>query len=92
MIVENKYKVEWKHINDVITRYTKCIITEIETGLIAQGYAYCFNKDQFSKDIGRKVSMKNALKNGFTTDLEISNINKEERTIFWKTYFNRKQK
>jgi hypothetical protein len=94
MIVDNKYKVEWEHLRDstIEIRATKCKITEIETNLIAQGFAFCSNKDQFNKDIGRKISMKNALMSGFTTDLEVLNINKEKRTIFWKTYFNRNDK
>lgn len=58
--------------------YTTCSIFTKEGVLLSSGEAECSKKDMFSKDTGRKVSLKRALETGPFT--------KEQRAAVWEDY------
>jgi hypothetical protein len=81
-------KVSFKHYpvteDDKISFETVCSI--VPTGQKAPficGVAFCSKKDQFNKEVGRKLALKRAL------DRNLANWDKIQRTIIWKAYFNR---
>jgi hypothetical protein len=47
------------------------------------GWAECSTKDRYSKEVGRKVSLKRALRKG--------EFEYEDRKAIWKAYFQRKE-
>lgn len=72
-------------------RRVECLIYDEDKQLIAKGTSSCFSgflldeddneyysEDKFSKEIGRKKALANAL--------ETANWNKEERALVWETY------
>lgn len=69
--LENRYIFTWKHLRDKngIPYATECYIFEEVDGpeLISIGPAMCHPKDNFSKFMGRKLSLERALK-GFNKD------------------------
>lgn len=85
-----EFKVVFRHGNMLGRRFTRCVITqklqfpdgEHDGGLAGEGIAYCNPKDQFSKELGRKVSLAKALKEtGFAKPI---------RKEFWGAYLGRK--
>lgn len=58
--------------------YTTCSIFTRDGRLVSSGEAQCSKKDMFSKETGRKVSLKRAL--------ESSSFTKEERAAVWEDY------
>ena len=59
-------------------RLTKCEIIE-DSGVIAQGVAFCHPNDNFNKEIGRKTSLRAA----------VSEMDRETRADIWFAYHNR---
>jgi len=87
----NYYVVEWKHEEWITSRVvlhdmiTTCIVSKIQNiedntpmpkNIISRADSYCSKKDQFCKNIGRKISMGRAL----------MIFPKEVRKVFWETY------
>jgi len=70
-------------------KYTECKIlrgkNRAEMELMFIGSARCSVKDNFSKDIGRKLSLKDAL----SMRIDGSINDKEFRTLAWNAYFGR---
>ena len=58
-------------------RETRCRILDESDKLMAWGTAKCSPKDQFNKNVGRKIALTNA----------ISNYDKSIRQQFWEGYF-----
>lgn len=97
--IDNKmYKVRWEHetprsfvqppwknklvkINGGTSCYIEELLSISTKRLIGLAELKCYYKDQFSKETGRKISMTKALEN--------AGFSKEERTVFWETYFAR---
>jgi len=106
MIVElsngKTYLVKWEHRTPELSDDefpdhggTSCFLFELngsgEKELVHRVDLQCYYKDCFSKETGRKISMTKVLEyepNPFRGQF----FDKEERTIFWKTYFDRKNK
>lgn len=61
---------------------TQCSILDNEDNEIGYGAAWCHPKDQFNKDVGRKMALSQALK-AAAFDLET-------RKMFWDSYLHRK--
>lgn len=82
------YIVKWKHEKKDTTyllydHLTRCIVKTKDLHLpIVETTALCSKKDVFSKEKGRKISLKRAL--------EKLHLTKQERIKIWKDYFNRK--
>ena len=79
-----KYQVKWVHVRtEGFPEQTRCTILKFQDGkdeeIFSQAHAICSRKDNFSKSIGRKVSMRKSLMK-FT--------NKNLRRTFWTTYLN----
>ena len=72
--------IRWIHNGyaDFKHKHTQCLI--IRDNMTFCGYALCSNKDSFSRDTGRKISLARALK--------ASQIPKEERLKVWEAYRN----
>jgi hypothetical protein len=78
------YKVYWSY--SIVENEIRTIECSVDRWLgsnsnsvyqfVANGYAYCKPKDQFNKDVGRKLSLAKA----------ISKFDKSTRTAFWKAY------
>ena len=94
MLRVKDYKIGWAHVrNSGEQRLTDgkyrheyqaisvCTI-EPQNGScgISNGYSYCSWSDNFSHEMGRKISLVRAMK---TADLS-----KEERTLIWEAYRN----
>lgn len=77
MKITDKIKIDWHH--DVPQKSTTCIIIVDENQVSAS--AKCGHGDQFSKKIGRKVSLTKALKE---TDFD-----KSTRSTIWAVIWNR---
>jgi hypothetical protein len=68
---------------------TTCAIEEVETGkrfndegsVVGTGIAKCDSRDNFIKEVGRKLALKDALAG--------SSLSKVDRTKIWCFYFNR---
>ena len=90
----NRYTIDWLHYTTTIPegsrrqakkahRQTVCDIG-FPNGEVFTGVSVCGRKDNFCREIGRKISLTRALKEaGFTY---------EGRQQVWKAYFNRKKK
>ena len=86
------YIISWNHIRESAeieslcskTNYSAVTVCNVipTTGGEAseQGLAFCLKEDFFNKEIGRKISLKRALKV----------YTKKFRTFVWKAYFARK--
>ncbi len=59
---------------------THCIIETEGFYPVASGASICIKGDRFNKETGRKLSLARALES----------LDKEDRTIFWDAYHNRK--
>jgi hypothetical protein len=90
MIVEidgRKYKVTWKHDKDVSPNFPYKVMTYCDiydndsTVRLAGGLARCSLKDNFSRKIGRRLSLVRAL--------HFMNTDKGIRARFWDEYFKR---
>ncbi len=83
---DRKLIIKFKHSDGVqflSNGDTICYIIQIgEYMPRALGTAVCSINDIFNREIGRKIALTRALKN----------LNREERTIIWKTYHGRKGK
>lgn len=92
-IGEKAFCVGWRHIHEsgaVIGAksrkelpyrvLTLCFIRPVVEGLgnFSMGEAFCSVRDIFTKDSGRKISLRKALVAGV--------FQREERTAFWKAY------
>lgn len=82
MLQVKDYKVKWIHETDkdiLGTKYFKaityCMLLK-EGEQIDVGVAGCSLNDNFSKDIGRKLSLKRA----------IEKLPKKDRTVIWESY------
>lgn len=92
---EKEYKIKFYHsvFGETVrrkptnVRYTDCRIYEIEGGLVALGSARCSPLDNFSKEKGRKLSLKDALSesNSYISQTK----DKEFRRLVWNAYFGR---
>jgi len=75
------YTIKWKHHQKPITgkAHTECQIidTDSET-VLAGGIATLSEKDQYDKNIGRKVSLSEAMDN--------LSLSKEQRAKIWEDY------
>ena len=73
------YSIKWSYeeTHPDRHRYTYCRI-EKGTERIALGWAICLESDNFSREIGRKLSLARVLK--------VAHIPKEERKEIWETY------
>lgn len=69
-----RYETDYQGI-----RQTKCVLRLPECGVEWTGTARCSKEDQFEKSRGRKIALKRVL--------EKLRFNKEQRTAFWKTYW-----
>lgn len=87
--VEHDYKVTFRYGWEGDKTVTTCEVFSAAPGqkfkdhgtVIGQGVAVCDSRDNFCKEIGRKLSMTRALRN---TDLS-----KQERQLIWENYFDR---
>ncbi len=82
--------IAWKH--NSAAGLTNCIISKDfnakrDNPAVSHGRASCGEKDQFSKEKGRKISLARALKGLFPHN---SVPNKKARTAVWIAYLNRK--
>jgi hypothetical protein len=70
---------------NVVHNETVCtlIFKGLNTEKTVTGITYKNPCDQFCKEVARKLSLKRAL--------NTAKLTREERTIVWKTYFNRKK-
>jgi hypothetical protein len=85
------YLVSWHHEqkkfyigNNIATGRTMCEIHAYEPvskdkTLISSGISWTSVKDQFKKEVGRKISFTRAL----------ASWKRDERKLFWESYFNR---
>lgn len=76
---KKEYKVNWHH--DVDNQRTQCIVADAKGELIGAGVSKVGPKDQYCRNIGRKVSMTRALQV----------IAKEDRKTFWDAYHKQSQ-
>jgi len=85
MFQVDHYFVKFRHYkteeNEGISHVTSCEIIDDRAKILNSGYAICSILDQFSRKIGRKISLGRALLNAFPED-------KELRRKFWETYLN----
>lgn len=79
------YYITWRYDNrQSIYPVTVCNIENTPGGIgIWFGVARCSAYDRFTKEYGRKISLTRAMK--------AAGLNKQERTLIWKDYFNRKK-
>ncbi len=96
---EREFRVCWEHKlanNKIYSHITECLIydrlytTQMKFSheeLEGEGKSFCSNKDVFDKNIGRKLSLERALKDG-----ECELLTKEDRKIFWLAYHKQSQK
>lgn len=66
-----------------LKRHTECKVLQVIEGkdmpaFVGIGYAKCHPNDNFDKEKGRQLSLKQALKD--------ANFDKSERAIFWEEY------
>jgi len=87
------YRVSFEHNNFTNSSktskeqsFTVCTIMfdETEEVLCKERALLSLKEKNYNKEKGRKISLKKCLSN-------CSFFNKEERKLFWKTYFNRKK-
>jgi len=74
------YIVKWKHIVPIegwLRGRTDCEIKKVDSPEIRMASAKCSCKDQYNKNIGRKLSLKRAI---YHFEL------KEDRRKFWEAY------
>jgi len=76
-IKEKNYFINWKHLTDGNNKGTICSII-LGDLVIAEGKTKLSLKDIFDKKIGRKLSLKRALKDG--------GFSREERKKVWRSY------
>ena len=83
MFTLGDHKIVFKYTRDSNNRpiATSCIILE-QDRIIARDQAYCNPVDQFSREIGRKLSMARALRV----------FPRDERKRFWDAYFQRRKR
>lgn len=87
MVVDNSFFVSWRHVNgnftvrnqEVQTKATQCLIKDKNDEVVCVGEAVLSPGDNFSRNIGRRLSMKKAL-----TELKLT---KEEKANFWNQYY-----
>lgn len=79
-----------------IAHSTKCEILEIpERGqssiliVLAYGIANCDRRDNFSKEVGRKIALTHALFSEQKDGKKYSKFTKFERSAIWEAYWNR---
>jgi len=99
-----KYLITWRHANfttvsgGILFRmHTECyiyeILSDIEKRLLIQGKAECSNRDRFSKNTGRKLSLERALLTRVPPQIPTqgkewgSVFTKEDRKTVWQEYF-----
>ncbi len=61
---------------------TIAFIKNMDTDVVITGISRCSKRDNFEKEVGRKLALKRAL--------ESSPFNKEERSAIWEVYETRK--
>lgn len=77
-IDEDEYEITFRHFSKTShSPGTSCFIQK--GAFIRIGETILHPKDNYNRNIGRKMSMARALKEGFFT--------KEQRTLFWDKYF-----
>ncbi len=79
--------IEGNYLVGRIKGITLCNLRKYATGKSLTdrphvGRAYCSINDQYNKEVGRKVLL--------TKVLQLARISKEDRTLIWKSYLNRK--
>lgn len=90
-----QYIVSWQYIReDGLTPTTLCTISEIlpdnTLAQVAQGSVGCYFKDNFNKNVGRKLSLERAMKQQVPNDTKgqwEQLFAKEQRLAVWKEYF-----
>lgn len=73
--------IQFSHSTKSEARHTVCELLTVDEGNLkpfATGVAHCHPKDNFSKAVGRKRSLKRALEN--------AGLDKSERTQAWNAY------
>lgn len=72
------YIVKWKHeINNESNSVTHCFIRNTNKEVLSHGQSVCDTRDQYSKQIGRKISLSRALN---------SYVDRNQRKVFWESY------
>lgn len=80
--------------------HTKCTLEVTDKAtkkvFVSVAYAQCHEKDQFNKEIGRKISLERALHNAFPSEADDMDVitkdaeyNRMVRAQVWDRYFNR---
>lgn len=64
----------------ILCGVTYCYLEDLEGSLINMGISRCSVEDRFNKETGRKISLKNAIKD----------LPRQERIEIWNAYHNRK--
>ena len=75
--------------------FTTCLVSELKDGgeknLLVQADAQCSVRDQYSKNIGRKISLQRAIltkvPDGVNPKNWVSLFLKEDRQKIWEEYF-----
>jgi len=82
-INNQKYRIGFKYNRpNPSTQQTVAFIKNLDADVIIEATARCSKKDNFEKETGRKLALKRVL--------EFSPFNKEERSLIWAAYENRK--
>lgn len=77
--------INFMHTRIEDRRATVCQIVSIDSGgntsVLSEAASMCNPRDNFSKDIGRRLALTKALRK--------SNYSKSERSLIWQSYFSR---
>lgn len=77
------FKIFWRYIVKKKKHQTDCTIVNLNDNfIVGKGSTLCSKKDQFQKDIGRKISLSRALSQG---DKAYS-LTKEQHAEIWEGY------
>ena len=85
----NDIRIQFRYERNVPGRFvnefnvvTTCYLVDSNDEDIGTGKAYCLAADQFSKEIGRRISL--------TRALQSTELSKIGRRMVWAAYFGRK--
>lgn len=77
------FKVSFQHFNENDSKFTECSLLREDKTLVLKGSSYCNPYDNFSRSIGRKLSLTRMLELAST----LVGLNKEDRELVWDKYF-----
>lgn len=78
-----EYKLKFYHqTGNKYPRITRCFICQGDE-VIGDGISFCSLSDTYCKETGRRLTLMRALND--------AGFSREERTLFWQTYFQRKE-